>query len=738
MVTVAGAMADTGKKVVEEVEDDIQMPALSQKSYLHAADGTLLTTFYSQNRVVVGLDQISKPMQQAVIALEDRRFWEHSGVDVLGMARAFVNNVASEDDSVQGASTLTQQFVKNSLIERSVLAGDRSLAEAATDMTYARKLREAKMAVSLEEQYGKEKVLEGYLNIAQFGPSQWGVEAAASYYFGIHASELTVVQAATIAAVTQSPNGLDPVANPERNQARRDDALAAMLRDEYITQQEYDEAVALNVADTLKVTKTESGCEAADYPYNAGFFCDYVVAQIRHSEAFGKDAEERQALLDRGGLTITTTLDPSAQANAFAAVNDTVPYNDKTGLAQALAAVEPKTGRIVAMAQNRWYKPEKTDDPVYTSVNYSTDYLYGGSKGFQPGSTFKPFTLAAWLEAGHSLRESFDGSRTTYAPQDFPAKCMDGGVYSRSRSDTWSFKGGASKGVDAYTATQNSMNAAYVAMAYKLDLCDMGDLISRLGVVRADGDDWMLAPSMVLGSNEVSPLRMAAAYATFASGGVYCAPTAIDAVVRPDGSALELPEPECSQALDEGVANGVSAALKRAVQSGTGTAARLSDGRPVAGKTGTTDNSHAAWFCGYTPQLAAAIWTGYPVEPKKVGGYVGGRYYSGYGGDISAPTFKKFMGPTMEGKEKLDFGRPPAELELGKMVRVPNVVGKDLDRAKATLQEEGFSVATDDGVHHESVPAGVVVEQRPRNSAYPGSTITLTLSLGPKSAPQPE
>ncbi|MDR0365954.1 MAG: transglycosylase domain-containing protein [Bifidobacteriaceae bacterium] len=730
-VGVASFATDTGLKVLQSVPAELVAPELPQKSYIYASDGRLLTTYYAQNRVVVALDEISEPMQNAVIALEDRRFWEHSGVDMQGMIRAFINN-SIQDDEVQGASTLTQQYVKNALIQKGIREGDDQAAKAATDFSYARKLREAKMAVALEKEYGKPKVLEGYLNIAQFGPSLYGVEAAANYYFGTSAAELTPLQAATIAGITQKPNGLDPENFPKENMERRNATLAAMLRDGYITKEEHDEAVAVDVTESLNITPVKSGCESADEVFNAGFFCDYVVAEIRNSEALGKTVAEREQALTMGGLHITTSINLDWQAKALVALESKVPINDSSGVGNALSAVEPGTGYIRAMAQNRHFKSEASDDPTYTSVNYNVDKQYGGSSGFQPGSTFKPFILAAWLEAGHSLQEPFDASTTVYRPAHFKASCVEAGWVG---APEWRVRGsGAAKNMTAYAATVGSYNPAYAAMEYKLDMCAIQDLLERLGVKRADGTDWHLIPSMVLGSNEVSPLTMAGAYATFASGGIYCPPTAIEAITDADGNPIDIPKPACQRVISEGVANGVSSALSRAVAYGTGTRARLDGGRPVAGKTGTTDQSKAAWFCGYTPHLATAVWNGHPGESKDLKGWIGGTYYSGaFGGDLGAPVFKVFMEAAMADLPKTGFGSVPSEVERGRQVRVPSVLGMSEQAAKQRLESEGFSMDTGQPVESTAYGVGAVAEQSPSGWAYPGTTITVRLSSGPPS-----
>ncbi|MDR1440897.1 MAG: transglycosylase domain-containing protein [Bifidobacteriaceae bacterium] len=736
-IAVTTVAAETGTTVLEAVPAEVQLPDTWERSDIYASDGTtLLATFYDQNRVLVGIEDISQPMRDAVVALEDRRFYTHSGVDVQGMMRAFINNAIGQE-GMQGASTLTQQFIKNSLIQQAQEKGDTAAADAAVEFSYARKLREAKMAVELEKQYSKDQILEWYLNIAQFGPSLYGVEAAANYYFGVKAKDLTVVQAATIAAVTQTPNGLDPENFAERNKVRRDDALSAMLRDAYITKEQYDEAVATDVTASLNITKTQSSCQAADKFSGSGFFCDYVLEEIRNSPAFGKTETERTALLQRGGLRIVTTIDLSMQAAAKEAIEDNIPTGDPSGVAQALSSVEPGTGKIRAMAQNRDYRLEGTPDNTYTAINYNADLAYGGSRGFQPGSTFKPFTLAAWLNAGHALREPFDGSKQRYTKESWNAKCIEGGTMMIS---LWNVKGGARNPNTALAATTGSMNASYAAMEKKLDLCDIRDLAASMGVTRADDKEWDFYPSQVLGTNVVAPLAMAGAYATFASGGIFCRPTALESVATRDGEEIPLPEDRCERALSEGVANSVSYALQTVIAGGTGTKARLAGGRPAAGKTGTTDDSEAAWFCGYTPQLATAIWAGTPAKPTELKGTIGGKPFraGAFGGDLSAPVFKAFMDVALDGQEKRGFPAPPNSLLNGKQVRVPSVLGMDANTAKQQLEAEDFTVKfNSQKVFSDNYPANTVAQQSPSGSAYPGGTITLTLSDGPQQQPFP-
>src|SRR4051794_22028892 len=398
-VAVASTTTTTAATAFDDLPSQLKEEPLSEKSVMLAADGTVLATFYAENRIVVPLDKIAPVMQQAVIAVEDKRFYQHGGIDPAGMLRAFAKNALTDD--LQGASTLTQQYVKNVLIEAAQRDNDAAAIEAAREHKgtagLSRKLREAKIAIALEKKYPKQKILENYLNIAQFGSSVWGVEAAAQYYFSKPAADLTYLEAATLAGVTQSPSKWDPARNPDDSQRRRNIVLGLMKAQKIITPAEYQAGIATKLPATLKIQPTALTCAAAGTVVaGSGYFCDYVTKVIKNNAAFGKTPADRTEQLYRGGLTITTTLDPREQRIADKEVKAGVPVKDRSGVASAISVVEPGTGKIVAMAQNRIYNPRQSSAARETSVNYNTDFAYGGSSGFAPGSTFKPFTLTEW------------------------------------------------------------------------------------------------------------------------------------------------------------------------------------------------------------------------------------------------------------------------------------------------------------------------------------------------------
>ncbi|WP_298454837.1 transglycosylase domain-containing protein [uncultured Cellulomonas sp.] len=738
---VAGASALTGAttEVFDDLPTELREEPLSEKSTVLAADGTtVLATFYAQNRIVVPLEAISQDMQNAVVATEDKRFFEHGGIDPTGMLRAAAKNVLTDD--VEGASTLTQQYVKNVLIESATRLEpeEREMAiEAAREADGAagisRKLREAKLAIALEQQYTKPEILGKYLNIAQFGASVYGVEAAAQFYFAMPASQLDYLRAATLAGVTQSPTHWDPVVNPENSETRRNVVLSLMLQQGYIDQAQYDAGVATPLASYVTPTSTRLGCMTANAVANAGYFCDYVTKVIRNNAAFGETEDDRVQLLYRGGLTITTTLDPARQAMADEEVKAGIPVDDPSGVASAISVVEPGSGKILAMAQNRIYNNTSTAGPRETSVNYNTDFAYGGSSGFSPGSTFKPFTLAQWLKEGHSLNEVINANLRPYKMSAFNSPGSECGPYTGP-----DYKFGNAEGdggvMTVLNATKNSVNSGYIEMASQLDLCGIFDTAKSLGIHRPDGSDYPALPANVIGSSEVAPLTMAAAFAAFAANGTFCEPIALVSVRDADGNELPVPSANCREALEPNIAAAMNFALSHVWE---GTAKGLGGiGRPSAGKTGTTSHNEETWFVGYTPQLAAAVWVGFsegviPVQNIVVNGK---RVRNAYGSTIAAPTWQRFMRRAHEGLEVAEFAPAGSKEINGVRVTVPRVAGRSESQARATLRDAGFTVRVASEPEPSDVRAGAVASTSPASGAKVsrGAVVTITLSSGPQ------
>jgi membrane peptidoglycan carboxypeptidase len=691
-VVLAGRAAKGTVEAFNSLPAELETQPLSQQSRILYADGSPMATFYYENRTEVPLDAVAPVMQQAIVAIEDSRFWQHGGVDPKGMGRAFVNNASGDD--VQGASTLTQQWIKNVRVEKAVSAlppdattAQRQAAFASATQSsglagYARKLREVKLAIAAEKKLSKQQILDDYLNITSFGDGQYGIEAASRHYFDRSAKDLDLPDAALMAGVVQNPIILDPVSHPDAALARRNTVLGRMLAQGLIDQAQHDQAVAVPLAAQLHVQPIQNGCESAGA---SGFFCDYAVKQFRDDDAFGGTKDQRLQLLYRGGLSITTTLDPVKQRVAVDTVNAAVPAGSsstptldlrtmrptggRTAVGASIVSVEPGTGKIAAMAQDRTYStsPDAPDDA--TSINFNTDQVEGGSRGFQVGSSYKPFTLATWLANGHSLNETINAPTSPHLyniTRDFHASCAniaDARGYNAHNSE-----GDEAGPMSVLSATYNSVNTAYLEMARQLDLCQIRDTAVGLGVHRADGKDLSVSPSSVLGPNEIAPLTMASAYAAFAAQGTWCAPTAIAAVTDADGNALAVPGPQCKQAVSADVANGVTAALQQVIVQGTAAGQGLAGGRVAAGKTGTTNNSVAAWFSGYTPQLATSVWLGTPAGSQSLnGGTVAGRRLPRkvYGATLSAPMWKTYMDQALAGVPNAGFIAPPPAIAGG-------------------------------------------------------------------------
>lgn len=675
VVATAGAGADAAVDMFEDLPTQLDPAALPIRSTLRFSDGTPMTQFWSENRVVVPLDRMSPLMRDAIIAIEDARFYEHGGADPQGIIRAAINNFTSS--STQGASTLTQQWIKNVLLQQAREAGDEEAEKALMTADEARKVREIRLAIAAEENYTKDQILENYLNIALFGGSNYGVEAASQFYFSKSAADLAVEDAALLAGMVQNPSAFEPRQSPEAAQGRRDTVLDRMLELGKIDQAQHDAAVAVPVADQLRIQEVPNGCAPAGA---AGYFCDYAVQTVLRDPAFGADRDERIRTLYRGGVDITTTLERPRQKAAETTVMDTIDYDDKTKVGATLVSVEPGTGRVVAMAQNRRYTTAPTDELGYTSINYNVDEAFGGSKGIQPGSNWKPFTLATWLKEGNTLRES-----VTAAPRSTELRQSQFDACGNNLVGLWPVRNSEGRGtgrMSVLEASYASVNTAYASMAMQLDLCDIRDTATSLGAHPAIGGQLSdiaesIYPASILGTIEVAPVTMAAAYATFASGGTFCPPRPLESAVDRDGQPIGVTVQPCTEPLatedhtSEEIANTVNYALEQVLTRGTARRVGAPSGFDAAGKTGTTDEMGQTWFTGYTPELSTTAWVGHIDRLRDKNGKIlslsderinGNSPRDVYGSTYAAPMWREYMDEALEGVEGSDFGPPAWDL----------------------------------------------------------------------------
>lgn len=628
---LAGAAAQIGTDMLDQLPAELDEEPISVPSVIYDQDGNDIATFYDEDRTPVALEDISEHMINAIIAIEDERFYDHSGVDGKGLARAVVHNLTS--DTQQGASTLTQQYVNNVLVNYQNLNGLRTTVSGTKKIPD--KLREMKLAIAVEKDMTKDEILEGYLNIVLFSGRTYGVEAASRLFFNKHAADLEIAEAAVLAGLVQSPNALNPKENPEGATTRRNLVLGNMHNQGFITTEEYDEAVASEIE--LDMNSLPAGCYNAREGFE--YFCDYVVGLLMQDPSFGPDRQSREDLLNRGGLQITTTLDSELQQAAVETTKRNVPPNENVGIGASLVTVQQNTGNIKAMAQNTDFQEEQ--------LNFGVDKTMGGSNGFQAGSTLKPFVALAWMADGHSMRDTVDATRGDYSRERFPAYCLDGG-YAQVGGE-WKPRNAINnmyKPMRMDYGLYWSINTATVAATYATDVCSISDIMSAAGIHRADSGDPINPqyPAFVLGAQEVSPLTMATGYSTLGSGGTHCEPRAIESIVDAEGREYTVAPVQC----DEGAVNPEN--IKELNNTLTAIAdERISQGRinfPIAGKTGTNNFSNSTWFVGYTSELTTASWMGRytNLEDSLMGTTIGGRYYRDvWGALIAGPMWVDFM-----------------------------------------------------------------------------------------------
>ena len=709
-----GMLARAGTDAFNELPDELEEEPLPQRSRILAADGSTLAHIYlNENRIVVPLSQIPDHLVYSILAIEDARFYEHNGVDARGLLRAFVRNQQA-GGVTQGGSTITQQYVKNVLVEA---ADHEDGVRRARERSISRKIREARFAMALEHRYSKQEILEKYLNIAYFGDGVYGVGTAAQHYFRKRVQRLSLGEAALLAGMVKNPNLYNPVDNPKAARARRDLVLRRVAEVGFIP-----------AADVAKARKAPfpkiSPQKLAGIEDNlvAPHFLRYMRKYFLTDERFGATEGERLARLFQGGLVIQTTLDPRLQAVAQATLDRTLPLpNDP---AAAAVVVKPGTGEVKAMAVVNHEKKSK-------KVNLATGAEYGGSLGFQPGSTFKTFTLAAAVEQGVPLKLKYNSPARYRADPRVCDNPPSGAFRNAGDSEAGRF--------DMATATWMSVNTYYLQLQQQVGgPLKVAEMARRLGV-RFHRDPGSRECSLTLGSFETDPLTMAAAYATFAAQGLYCKPTPISWVQAP-GERRQVLEPECRQAIERDVANTVTSLLRGVVDGKhphrTGKAASI--GRPAAGKTGTTNESRAAWFDGYTPDFAAAVWMGHVTTKHPL------RWVHGvpvvYGGTFPARMWREIMLAAHQGLPVRDFeGAPPAAF-FGEQVQVPVLTGLLPEEAERVLAERGLTLVVEQAsVPAAPVEAGRIGAQTPEPGAMlsKGSAVTVFLSDGTFPTPTP-
>ncbi|WP_430297936.1 transglycosylase domain-containing protein [Sinomonas sp. B1-1] len=674
---VTGSAANGSVQFFDSLPGELKVDQPGQVTRVLAADGSEIASLYAENRTRVPLDQMSPNIKDAIIAIEDARFYEHGGVDTTGILRALAANVRG---SRQGASTITQQYVTNVINESLVAQGKDADVVLNGQKGVGDKLREMKLSIALEKQYSKDQILEGYLNIVFFNRNAYGIQAASQYFFSTDAKNLTIPQAAMLAGLVNSPTMYNPEINPDNALQRRNLVIDAMLQHGKINQQQHDEAIATPIQ--LKVNPPKQGCA---YASQAAYFCDYVLHQILNDPAYGATPDDREKKVFRGGLTIKTTLDPRLQAPAQARVDATAGANpDKWGA--SLLTIEPGTGKVLAMAQNSRMLAGQGSN-FSTVYNFNVDRKdangndIGGAGGFQPGSTMKPFTFSAWLTEGKSATQTIDASRRVY-PLNYPWKTTCNRVTGAFNSAEESLGAaptlqnndeGFYRSMPINYGLYNSINTATYATAAGLnDFCDIQRIADAVQLHDGEGKEKldMSTLSSLLGPYNVSPMTMASAFAVFASGGTYCAPMSIAEVTDVKGDKIGGQAPSCQQnVIKPDVAKGVNFALQDVLIRGSGYQIPKI-GAPSAAKTGTNNFNSQTWVLGFTTGLVTASFFGEALQDpsSRLGRNVtiNGKFYPVVDGAyIAGPQWGDYMAQVAKLYKTDPFEAPPASMTGG-------------------------------------------------------------------------
>jgi penicillin-binding protein 1A len=704
------------------------IPQLPQTSVLYDDQGRFITTLHAdENRTVIPIGQIPVVMRNAVIAVEDQRFYEHRGVDVKAIVRAALQNV-KQGRIAQGASTITEQLIKNTI--------------TGNERTLTRKIKDAILAHQLEQRYTKNQILDMYLNTVYFGQGAYGIQAAAKTYFSVPPSDLTLAQAALLAGLVSSPSKYDPVFHPDDSLSRRNLVLERMLGLQMIDYPDYQAAAASPVQLDLQ--------RSGRYP--APHFVDYVKQWFLTNPAFGDTQEDRYNTLFEGGLRIYTTVDLRLQKEAEDAINGILSYRkDPYG---AMTVIDPKTGAIRAMVGGRDYFGKSK----IAELNLAT----GGATGRQAGSSFKPFALVTALEQGISPLTVYQAPPHLdlllppgYSPRIWPVSNYDG-------------EGGGSMTLEQ--ATIKSINTVYAQLILQEGAGNVVATARRMGITSS----LRSYPSAVLGTNEVNTLEMASAFGTLDTLGQHVPPIAVWRITDSSGRVVYQADPQPTQAVSPGVAWTTVQILQKVVKEGTGTEANF--GRPAAGKTGTAEHWTNAWFVGFVPQLVAAVWVGFPKGQVPMT-YPRVRLAHVLGGTWPTEIWHAFMVKATRGMPVQTWTKPsfgfvsvpvdvrrwclpnawtlPSDVQVitfydgtqptnrcsqpsgPQRIALPSVVGVTQTRAQQVLQSFGFQVSVTQRQSAKAPPGSVLSQDPPPGSIeLQGSTVTIVVATAPP-APSP-
>ncbi|TWJ10598.1 membrane peptidoglycan carboxypeptidase [Stackebrandtia albiflava] len=774
-LAVAGLTAKTSADGFKNLPAVLQEPPTPETSWVYTKDGKLITSFFDESRKQIPLDEIAPVMIDAIIAAEDNRFYEHNGVDLFGVIRAAAANQSS-DGVEQGASTLTMQYVRQALVYN---AKTNIEVLEATEDTPERKIREMRYAVSVEKELSKDEILERYLNLVYLGNQSYGIYAAANAYFNTTPDELTLPQAALLAALPKAPGTIDPTLENDEAQtnavARRNYVLDQMVRTGAITAAEATEAKDTELGLDVQAAPNKCVSVPAD-KLDWGFFCDYFTQWWAGNEALGGTPEDRMAMLNRGGYTIVTSLESDLQAKAQNHVTSRVD-KDSTW-AMGTVTLDPTTGHIRAMALNRDYKLDQKDNGPSTNPRFRANDVKGsypnttlpllsgaplGSEagaGFQVGSTFKMFTMVAALEEGIPLNLTLR-NKSPYPSKEYyagstpsPASCgrMKDGLYVWCPgNDSPSYQDVTA---NMWNAFGRSINTYFVQLIEMVGAEKVVAMAERLGIewrnyVDRDysepgcqehpdlpEDEWpCLEPdrwgSLTLGVADSTALDMAEAYGTVASGGIHCNPLPVVSITTSTGEAVDAAQPDCERVLSKAVADAAADAMRCPVgqqshygkcNTGTFSQANSIVGRPIAGKTGTTDHSQASWFVASAPNATTAGFIGDPDYRKSE--------VPGYMHNLPHEAASYTLRDALKGMDTVDFKKPDEAMANGKnLVQVPAMDCVSPEEAESRLQNAGLVPNRVEG-ERSKCAKGEVYGTSPSGSLPKGSTVDYLVSTG--------